>query len=76
VDARLRIKDHHTAITTIVREGSPANEILSEADQGDYDVIVVGANEAHDMKHGMLGSVSSKVAWCAPCSVLIARVPE
>jgi nucleotide-binding universal stress UspA family protein len=36
----------------------------------------VGANEAADMKHSVLGSVSSKVAWNAPCSVLIVRVPE
>jgi nucleotide-binding universal stress UspA family protein len=75
-DARLRITSHHTAVTSIIREGIPANEILSEADQGGYDVIVVGANEANDLKRGMLGSVSSKVAWNAPCSVLIVRVPE
>lgn len=76
VDARLRITSHHTAVNSMIREGVPANEILSEADQGGYDVIVVGANEANDLKHGMLGSVSSKIAWNAPCSVLIVRVPE
>lgn len=75
-DAHARVAERHPGVTTNIREGVPANEILSEADQGDYDLVVVGANEANDMKHSVLGSVSSKVAWNAPCSVLVVRVPE
>jgi len=75
-DAQARMAEHHPGVSTNIREGVPANEILSEADQGDYDLVVVGANEANDMKHSVLGSVSSKVAWNAPCSVLVVRVPE
>jgi len=75
-EARMRVLPHHSGVTTSIREGNPANEILSEADQGDYDLLVVGANNAADMKHSVLGSVSSKVAWNAPCSVLVVRVPE
>jgi len=75
-EARAGVLEHHPGVTTAIREGVPANEILSEADQGDYDLVVVGANEANDMKHSVLGSVSSKVAWNAPCSVLVVRVPE
>ena len=75
-DAHARVAAHHPGLTTTIREGVPANEILSEADQGDYDLVVVGASEANDMKHSVLGSVSSKVAWNAPCSVLVVRVPE
>ena len=75
-DARRRISPHHPAISISVREGVPANEILTEADQGDYDLVVVGATSATDMKHRVLGSVSSKVAWNAPCSVLVVRVAE
>lgn len=74
--ARSRILPHHSGVSTLVREGLPANEILSAADQGGYDLIVVGATEASDLKHQVLGSVSSKVAWNAPCSVLLIRVPE
>jgi nucleotide-binding universal stress UspA family protein len=73
---RVRFLQHHSGVTTSIREGIPANEILSEADQGDYDLVVVGATESTDMKHKVLGSVSSKIAWHAPCSVLIVRVPE
>jgi nucleotide-binding universal stress UspA family protein len=75
-EARSKILPQHSGVTTLVREGLPANEILSAADQGEYDLIVVGATEATDMKHRVLGSVSSKVAWNAPCSVLLVRVPE
>lgn len=75
-EARDRVLPSHPGVTTSVREGIPANEILSEADQGDYDLVVVGASESEDMKHRVLGSVSSKVAWNAPCSVLVVRVPE
>jgi nucleotide-binding universal stress UspA family protein len=75
-EARARVFEHHPAVTTSIRDGNPGNEILSEADQGDYDLVVVGATGASDMKHSILGSVSSKIAWSAPCSVLLVRVPE
>ena len=71
-----RFLQHHAGVSTSIREGIPANEILSEIDQGDYDLVVVGATAATDMKHSVLGSVSSKVAWNAPCSVFIVRLPE
>ncbi len=61
-----------TNILTITREGLPADEILSETDNGHYDLVVLGVSGSLDMKHKMLGSVSSKVAWNAPCSVLLA----
>ncbi len=75
-EARARVLPQHPGVTTSIREGIPANEILSEADQGNYDFVVVGASGASDLKHGVLGSVSSKVAWNAPCSVLVVRSPE
>lgn len=63
------------SVNTQVVEGLPAEEILSEADQG-YDLVVLGASGAADLKHQILGSVSSKVAWHAPCSVLLVRSGE
>ncbi len=75
-ESRIRVLEHHPGVTTSLREGNPANEILSEADQGDYDLVVVGAGGASQMKHSILGSVSTKVAWNASCSVLVVRVQE
>lgn len=60
-----------SAITTLTKEGIPGDEILSEAENGSYDLVVVGASGSVDVKHKILGSVSSKVAWNAPCSVLL-----
>lgn len=61
-----------TAVRELSVEGLPADEILAEAERG-YDLVVVGAGAATDLKHKILGSVSAKVAWNAPCSVLIVR---
>ena len=74
--ARKLLRAQDVSITTLIDEGDPANEILSEADRGQYDLIVAGATGARDLKHSMLGSVSLKLAWNAPCSVLIVREPE
>jgi nucleotide-binding universal stress UspA family protein len=73
--ARHLLGPNHSSTTTRIEKGNPANEILGEADRGQYDLIVVGATGARDLKHQMLGSVSSKIAWNAPCSVLIVREP-
>jgi nucleotide-binding universal stress UspA family protein len=74
--ARDLVRPYRASVTTRFEEGNPANEILSEAERGQYDLVVVGATGARDLKHRMLGSVSSKIAWNAPCSVLIVRAPE
>jgi len=63
------------SVETILEQGNPAEEILSEADRGQYDLVVAGASGTRDLKHSMLGSVSAKIAWNAPCSVLIVREP-
>jgi nucleotide-binding universal stress UspA family protein len=59
--------------TTMIAEGNPAMEILGEAEAGEYDLIILGATGTTDVKHEMLGSVSSKVAWHAPCSVAVVK---
>ena len=59
--------------TPRIKEGDPALEICSEAEQGGYDLVVAGATGASDIKHAVLGSVSLKLAWDAPCSVAIIR---
>jgi nucleotide-binding universal stress UspA family protein len=59
--------------TPIIKDGDPALEICSEAERGGYDLVIVGATGASDVKHALLGSVSLRVAWDAPCSVAIIR---
>jgi nucleotide-binding universal stress UspA family protein len=59
--------------TAIVEEGDPALELCSRAEEGGYDLVLAGATGVSDVKHALLGSVSLKLAWNAPCSVAIFR---
>jgi nucleotide-binding universal stress UspA family protein len=68
-----RLRDLPVSVSTVIEDGNPALELLKEAEVGDYDLIVVGATGASDLKHVILGSVSVKLAWNAPCSVAIIR---
>lgn len=74
-DARKLLRHEHLLVTSRIEEGNPANEILAETERGQYDLVVLGATGNRDMKHRMLGSVSVRIAWEAPCSVLIVREP-
>ena len=71
--ARQHLEGRGIAASTIIEEGDPALELCSYAEEGGYDLIVCGATGASDVKHALLGSVSLKLAWNAPCSVLIVR---
>ena len=74
--ARLLLERHGLSATTMITEGDPALEIISEAESGEYDLIVMGGGGGSDLKHNMLGSVSTKVAQGAPCSVFVAKFVE
>jgi nucleotide-binding universal stress UspA family protein len=75
-EARRRLERAGLSAKTIIEEGDPALEILSEAERSEYDLIVIGATGESDLKHHLLGSVSTKVAQDAPCSVLVAKFAE
>jgi nucleotide-binding universal stress UspA family protein len=72
-EARRRLSHYDVSVETIVGEGNPGTEIVGEAEKDDYDLIVVGATGLSDVKHNVLGKVSTKVAWAAPCSVLVVK---
>ena len=74
--ARRQLERFDLTATTVITEGDPALEILSEAEKGDYDLIVIGATGESDLKHDLLGSVSTKVAQAALCSVLVVKFVE
>ena len=75
-DAQARLAKYNYSVLTQIEEGNPATEILGEAESGGYDLIVLGAADAMDTKHNMLGSVSARIAWQAPCSVAVVKLGE
>ncbi|HLE62967.1 MAG TPA: universal stress protein [Pyrinomonadaceae bacterium] len=75
-EAEAQLEGYSLGSKSVIREGTPAMEILGEAELEGYDLIVLGATGASDLKHQMLGSVSAKVAAQAPCSVAVVRIRE
>ena len=60
-------------LESLVVYGDPAEELMTMAEEKGCDVIVVGSSGKGRMKRTLLGSVSSKVALHAHCSVYIVR---
>jgi nucleotide-binding universal stress UspA family protein len=60
-------------VSSMVREGDAASEIVNAAKDGGFDVIVVGHRGTSKMRELFLGSVSEKVAHNAPCPVVIVK---
>ena len=58
-------------ISSIIREGSPANVILDVAVEVDIDLIVIGSSGKSGFDRFILGSVSDKVVNAAKCPVLV-----
>jgi nucleotide-binding universal stress UspA family protein len=69
--ARRRLEKDGLSATVMTAEGDPALEILSEAERGEYDLIVIGATGEDILKHNFLGRVSTKVTQAAHCSTLV-----
>ena len=53
--------------------GDAAEEIMTFAEQEEIDTIVIGSAGTGRMKRALLGSVSTKIALHARCSVYIVR---
>lgn len=61
-------------VSTIVKRGSPAADIIEAAK--DYDLIVIGTLGRTGMSRLLMGSVAEKVVRFAPCPVLVVRGKE
>lgn len=48
-------------VNTKLRRGNPADEIIREVNDGDYDVIIIGSRGQGTFSSAVLGSVSNKV---------------
>lgn len=68
------VADGRVPVEGVVLDGSPAREIVREADDGDCDVIVMGTHARGGIDRLLLGSVAERVIRAAPVPVLTVRV--
>jgi nucleotide-binding universal stress UspA family protein len=65
--------DEGADATTHALAGDPADALLSLCEQVDADLLVIGNRGMHGARRFLLGSVSSRCAHHAECSVLIVQ---
>jgi nucleotide-binding universal stress UspA family protein len=58
-------------LTPILREGQPADAIITCAEEEKADILVLGANSQN--RNSGLGATADQVSNYCPCTVLIAR---
>ena len=66
---------HAGPSTKQLRIGSPADVIVSMAEEQKADLIVMGARGLGPIKERLLGSVSHRILTLAPCATLIVNGP-
>jgi nucleotide-binding universal stress UspA family protein len=72
-EARRRLAEVGRDAQVVAVLGAPADVLVEEAEKRGADLIVVGRRGLSGAERLVMGSVSSKVARTAPCSVLIVR---
>lgn len=71
-----RLRQAGLIASSLVKEGSPKQVLIDEAERWGADCIFVGARGLRRLERFLLGSVSSSVAAGASCSVEVVRSPE
>lgn len=56
-----------------VIEGDPSAEIIDEADNGNYDLVIMETHSMKDHKRFLLGSVTNKVVHHINVPILVVR---
>jgi len=67
------LADGAPRVTTDKAVGEPAAEIVAAAEDGKFDVIVVGTHGRTGLAHVLLGSVAERVVRRAPMPVITVR---
>jgi nucleotide-binding universal stress UspA family protein len=65
----------NVSVSTEIRQGNPADEILAAAEDRDADLVVMGTHGS-DPARNMLGSVSQKVVTLSSVPVLTVNITE
>jgi amino acid transporter/nucleotide-binding universal stress UspA family protein len=85
LDVEVEVQGLQHMITDVLGEAAPsvsarilvheavAEAILREAEEGEYDLLVIGASNEWQIKSLLVGALPDAVADRAPCSVLMVR---
>lgn len=73
VNGEKRAKAEGVQVEKLLKEGHTVEKILRTAEEGKFDLIVVGARGLSTIKEILLGSVSHGVTSHAPCPVLVVK---
>lgn len=71
--ARKELEDYNGKVEFLLKNGNPGNRILKVAEEGEYDLIIMGSRGLNAVSRVMIGSVSNKVVNRANISVLIVK---
>jgi nucleotide-binding universal stress UspA family protein len=72
--ARNFLEPQVSSVRSKVRFGQPATEIIREAAEGGYDLLIVsGTHDRNPLRRLLAGSVALRVVEHAPCPVLVAK---
>ena len=72
-DGEKRIKTSGVKVEKMLVEGHAVEEIVRVADQGSFDLIVIGARGVSHMREMLLGSVTDGVIHHARCPILVMK---
>lgn len=73
---QVRPANPRIAVSHVLLEGDPAEEIARYAADAGIDVIVIGTHGRTGAERGEMGSVAESVMREAPCSVLVVKLPK
>jgi nucleotide-binding universal stress UspA family protein len=68
-----RIRAEGVTVDSQFIEGVPASEIVRAADEGNYDLVVIGTHGRTGLQRLVLGSVAERVVRLCPRAVLTVR---
>ena len=72
----IRPVDQTIAVSHVMLEGDPADEIVRFGRDAGVDLIVMGTHGRTGVERLLLGSVAEKVLRDAACSVLVVKLPK
>ena len=72
-DALAILADQRVPARALVRHGLVVDEIVAEACEGDYDLLVVGAHTAEGWMRFLLNDIGQQILSCVDRPVLVAK---